>query len=88
MQQDWIHEGFPLEICNNNIVEWISKMEMKRINTKLKIPGDYDNDQLFIEIYAGAILEKCKTLTNEIQYQKQKWFLGTLLNSGRVDTTN
>ena len=41
-----------------------------------------------MEIYAGALLEKCKTFTNEIQSQKQKWLLETLPNLGRIDTTN
>ena len=41
-----------------------------------------------MDIYAGDLLEKCKTFTNEIQSQKQKCLLGTLPNSGRIDTTN
>ena len=76
-----------LASCDNNVVEWISKTEMKRINIELNIPGVYDNDQLLMEIYAGALIAKCKTFTNEIQYQKQKWLLGTLPNSGRINTT-
>ena len=61
---------------------------MKRIKTELKIPGAYDDDKLLMDFYAGAIIEKCKTFTNEIQYQKQKWLLGTLPNSGRINTIN
>ena len=53
-----------LEICNNKFVECISKMTMKRINIELKIPGAYDDDQFLVKIYAGALLEKCKTFTN------------------------
>ena len=41
-----------------------------------------------MEFYAGALLEKCKTFTNEIQSQKQKWLLGTHPNLGRINTTN
>ena len=63
-------------------------MKMKRINIKLKIPGAYDNEKFLMDIYAGALLAKCRTFTNEIQSQKQKWLLGTLTNSGRIDTTN
>ena len=77
-----------LEICDNNTVEWISKMEMKRINIKLEISGAYNDDKLIMDICAGAILAKCKKSTNEIQSQKHKWILGTLPNSGRIDTTN
>ena len=77
-----------LASCDNTVVEWVFKMEMKRINIELKIPGAYDDDQFLMEIYAGALLEKCRTFTNEIQSQKQKWLLGTLTNSGRIDTTN
>ena len=61
-------------------------MEMKCINIKLKIPGAYGDDQFLIDIYAGALLEKCKIFTNEIQYQKQKWLLGTLPNSVYINT--
>ena len=61
-----------LESWDNNVVEWISKMEMKWINIKLKIPGAYDYDQFLVYIYAGALLAKCKTFTNKIQSQKQK----------------
>ena len=77
-----------LESCNNNIVEWISKMELKCINIEPKIPGTYDNDQLLMDINVGALLARFKTFTNEIQSQKQKWLLGTHTSSGRIDTTN
>ena len=53
-----------LASCDNNVVEWISKMEMKRINIELKIPGAYNDDQFLMDVYAGAILDKCKTFTN------------------------
>ena len=56
-----------LEICDDNIVEWISKVEMKSISIDLKIPGAYDDDQLLMDMYAGCILAKWKTFTNEIQ---------------------
>ena len=45
-------------------------MEMKRINIEINIPGDYDDDQFLLEVSAGDLLAKCKTLRNEIQYQK------------------
>ena len=77
-----------LESCDNNIVEWISKVEMRRINIEIKIPGAYKNDQFLMDVNAGAILEKCKTFTNEIQSQKQKWLIGTLPKSGCTNTTN
>ena len=77
-----------LASCDNNAVEWIFKMEMKRINIELNIPGAYDEDQFLMEIYAGALLEKCRTFTNEIQSQKQKLLLGALPNLVRIDTTN
>ena len=77
-----------LASCDNTVVEWVFKMEMKRINIELKIPGAYDDDQFLMEIYAGALLEKCKTFTNEIQSQKHKLLLGALPNLGRIDTTN
>ena len=47
-----------LSSCNNNIFEWVSKMEMKRINIEIKIPGDYDDDQFLLDVYAGALLAK------------------------------
>ena len=74
--------------CDKNVVEWISKMEMKRINIELKIPGAYKNHQFLMDVCTGALLEKCKTFTNEIQSQKQKWLLGKSPNSGHIDTTN
>ena len=74
--------------CNNKTVEWISKVEMRRINIEIKIPGAYKNDQFLMDVNAGAILEKCKTFTNEIQSQKQKWLIGTLPKSGIINTTN
>ena len=77
-----------LESCDNNVVELISKMVMKRINIELKILGAYDDNQFLMDVYEGALLEKCKTFTNEIQSQKQIWILGKLPNSGRIDTTN
>ena len=61
---------------------------MNRIKIYLKITGAYDDYEFLMEVYSGSIIEKCKTFTNEIQYQKQKWLLGTLTNSGRIDTTN
>ena len=76
-----------LASCKNNVVEWISQMEMKRINIKLNIPGAYDDNQFLMEIYQGALEAKCKTFTAEIQSMKQKWLLGTLPNPGRIDTT-
>ena len=63
-------------------------MEMKRINIEFNIPVAYDDDQFLMEIYAGALLEKCKIFTNEVQYQKQKQLLGTLPILGRIDATN
>ena len=77
----------PLERCNNNVVQWISKTEIKCINIELRIPGSYDDDQFLIDVYAGALLEKCKTFTNKIQSQKQKWLLDTLPKSRRINTT-
>ena len=73
---------------DDNVVEWITKMEMNQININLRIPGAYENDQFLTDIYSGALLEKCKTFTNEIQYQKHKWLLGALPNSGHINTTN
>ena len=49
---------------NNNVIEWISRMEMKRINIELKIPGAYEDDQFLVDVYAGSLLETCKTFTN------------------------
>ena len=77
-----------LASCNTNYIEWVSKMLMKRINIELNIPGSYDDDQFLMDVYAGAFLAKCKTFTNEIQSQKQRWLLSTLPNSGRINTTN
>ena len=45
---------------NNKVVEWIYKMEMKRTNINIKITGPYNNTQLLMEVYADALLEKCK----------------------------
>ena len=73
---------------NNNAGEWIYRMEMELINIELKIPGDYEYDQFLVEVYEGALLAKCKTFKNEIQSQKQKCLIGTLPNSGRIDTNN
>ena len=73
--------------CNNNVVDWISRMKMKRINIKLKIPGAYNDDKFLMDVYVGALLAKCKTFTNELQSQRRKWLIGTLPNSGRIDTT-
>ena len=53
-----------LASCNNSFVQWISKIEMKRINIKFKILGAYNDDQFLMDFYAGAILDKCKTFTN------------------------
>ena len=75
-----------LESCNNNVVEWISQMEMKRINIELKIPGAYDDIQFPMDIYQGALEAKCKTFTTEVQSMKQKWLLGTLPNLVHIDT--
>ena len=44
-----------LESCNNNVVEWISQKEMKRINIKLKIHGAYDDNQFLVEICQCAL---------------------------------
>ena len=76
-----------LESFNNNAGEWIYRMEMELINIELKIPGDYEYDQFLVEVYEGALLAKCKTFTNELQSQRRKWLIGTLPNSGRIDTT-
>ena len=46
--------------CNNKTVEWISKVEMRRINIEIKIPGAYKNDQFLMDVNAGAILENAK----------------------------
>ena len=43
---------------NNNVVEWISQMEMNRINIELKIPGAYDDNPFLMEIYQGALKTK------------------------------
>ena len=77
-----------LASSNNNVVEWISRMEMKHINIKLKIPGSYDDNQFLMYMYQGALEAKCKTFTTEVQSMKQKWLLGTLPNPGRIDTTH
>ena len=77
-----------LASCNNNVVDWISKMEMNRINIELKIPVAYDDNQFLMDIYQGALKAKCKTFTTEVQSMKQKWLLGTLPNPGRIDTTH
>ena len=61
-----------LASCNNNVVEWIYKMEMKRINIEPKIPEYYYDNQLLMEIYQGALKAKCKTFTTEVQSMKQK----------------
>ena len=47
-----------LAICNNNVVDCVYKMEMKRINIELKLPGAYGDDQFLMDIYAGALLAK------------------------------
>ena len=73
---------------NNNLVEWISQMEMKRINIEIKIPGAYDDNQFLMDIYQGAIEAKYKTLTTEVKSMKQKWLLVTLPNPGLIDTTH
>ena len=77
-----------LASCNNNVVEFISQMEMKRINIELNIPGAYDENQFLMDIYQGALEAKYKTFATEVQSMKQKWFLGTLPNPGRIDTTH
>ena len=46
-----------LSSYNNNVVEWISNMEMKCINIELNIPGDYNDVQLLMDVYAAALLE-------------------------------
>ena len=79
---------FTLASCNNNVVKWISQMEIKRINIELKIPGAYDNNQLLMYIYQGALKVKWKTFTTKVKSMKQKWLLGTLPNPGRIDTTH
>ena len=61
---------------------------MKRINIEIKIPGACNDDKFLVDMYAGALLRKCKTFTNEIQSQKQKWLLGTLPNSVLINATN
>ena len=61
-----------LKSCKNNVVDWISKMEMKRINIELKIPGSFDDNQFLMEIYQGALDAKCKTFTTEVKSMKQK----------------
>ena len=77
-----------LASSNNNVVEWISKMEMRRINIELKIPGAYGNNQFLMDIYQGALEAKCKTFTTEVQSMKHKLLLGTLPNPGCIDTTH
>ena len=67
-----------LASCDNNVVECISKMKMKCINIELNIPGAYNDNKFLMEIYAGALLAKCKTFTNEIQSQKKNGFLAHL----------
>ena len=49
---------FTLASCNNNVVEWISQMEMKRIKIELKISGAYDDNQFLMDIYQGALKSK------------------------------
>ena len=71
---------------NNNVVEWLTSMEMKRISIELKIPGAYDEMQFLMDVYQGALEAKCKTFTTEVQSMKQKWLLGTLPNSSRIET--
>ena len=39
-------------------------------------------------IYQGSLEAKCKTFTTEVQSMKQKCFIGTLPNPGRIDTTH
>ena len=68
------------------MVEWLASMEMKRISIKLKIPGAYDETQFLMDIYQGALEAKFKTFTTEVQSMKQKWLLGTLPNSSRIET--
>ena len=77
-----------LASCNKNMVEWISKMDMKRIDIELKILGAYDDNQFPMEIYQGALEAKCKTFITEVQSMKQKWLLGILPNPGRIHTTH
>ena len=77
-----------LESCNNNVVEWISQMDMKRINIELRIPGSYNDNQFLMKIYQGALKAKCKNFTTEVQSMKQKWLLVTLPNPRRIDTTH
>ena len=67
-----------LAICNNNVVEWIFKMEMQRTNIELNISGAYNDDQLLMGVYAGDLLAKCKTFKNETQSNKQKRLPGTI----------
>ena len=77
-----------LASCNNNVVEWISQMETKRINIEIKIPGAYDDNKILMDIYQGALEAKCKTFSTEVQSMNQKWLLGTLPNPGHIDTTH
>ena len=77
-----------LSTCDNDVVEWLSQMEIKRINIDLKIPGAYSDDQFLMDVFAGALKAKCKTFTTEVQSMKQKWLLGMLPNSGRIDVTH
>ena len=58
-----------LAICNNNVFDCVYNMEMKRVNIDIKIPGAYGDDQFLMDIYAGPLIAKWKTFTNEIQYQ-------------------
>ena len=81
-------KDFTLESCNKNVVEWISQMEIKRINIEFKISGTYDDNQFLMGIYQGALDSKCNTLTTEVQSMKQKWLLGTLLNPVLIGTTH
>ena len=77
-----------LSTYDNNVVEWLSQMEIKRINIDLKIPGAYSNDQFLMDVFAGALKAKCKTFITEVQLMKQKWLCRMLPNSGRIDVTH
>ena len=70
------------------MVEWISKMEMKRINIELKITEAYEDNQFLMDIYQGELKAKCKTFTTEAKSMKQKWLLRTLTNPRSIDTTH
>ena len=69
-----------LDQFGNNVTTWLTKMEEKRINIELKVPGSYHDDQYIMDIFQGALEAKCKAFCAEVQSMKQKWLLGNADN--------